>query len=295
MDRRQDAHAAGESGLCQRPSRIRPYVWKKSRAPPGSWAQRHVPVGMGGEVIAVALDALDQQGKALPIRHHADLVEANGLFSEPMLHGGEGRRWPGSCHPYGSLGCPHRRCVKHLPVLPPAQAVIEGVHQLPRARSDVSPGHILPAIESVLAQGILCTEGGVSDRGIPSCIETTTAMRLDRGRYQEEVIIGGHRQPASRAGQYLTASDRPRRLILRDRPAPGGPRTHSVCRWGPARSGEANRPDTVCHQAEIPHQLRKALLRDPQVGLGIGSAIHSLRHSQVPVCVFPPCRGFPAC
>lgn len=122
--------------------------------------QRHVPVGMGGEVIAVALDALDQQGKALPIRHHADLVEANGLFSDPMLHGPG--KVEGGREVVTHMGAWVARIVavvKHLPVLPPAQAVIEGVHQLPRARSDVSPGHILPAIESVLAQGILCTEG----------------------------------------------------------------------------------------------------------------------------------------
>ncbi len=183
--------------------------------------------------------------------------------------------------------------VKHLPVLPPAQAVIEGVHQLPRARSDVSPGHILPAIESVLAQGILCTERGVSDRGIPSCIETTTAMRLDRGRYQEEVIIGGHRQPASRAGQYLH----------RFRPPQAADPVETVrllagleliaFAAGALRGQEANRPDTVCHQAEIPHQLRKALLRDPQVGLGIGSAIHSLRHSQVQLAYFRRVAVFP--
>lgn len=118
-------------------------------------------------------------------------------------------------------------------------------------------------------------------------------MRLDRGRYQEEVIIGGHRQPASRAGQYLH----------RFRPPQAADPVETVrllagfeliaFAAGALRGQEANRPDTVCHQAEIPHQLRKALPRDPQVGLGIGSAIHSLRHSQVQLAYFRRVAVFP--
>ncbi len=118
---------------------------------------------------------------------------------------------------------------------------------------------------------------------------TQTDLRISQQRLAELVRNFGLVADGVGPVRLLTAQGPSgKRYEFEARQQPDG-----LYRIGALRGQEANRPDTVCHQAEIPHQLRKALLRDPQVGLGIGSAIHSLRHSQVQLAYFRRVAVFP--